>query len=123
VKQEPEAVVVTLAQRVGGFVTAGFFGVIGERLFNWLFGSGQSYIGLVSLQVTPGSSFTDRALVALLNIAFWLALFGILASLAFGIAGVLREHRLRPWCYAVGNSSHLLANVAVLYVVARSLGS
>jgi hypothetical protein len=110
-------------QHLGGLILAGFFGEVGKLVLT-LFVTGRfDEFSLVLFAYDSNWSKMELAVHSLLAVAFWLAMFGVLAAIAFGVAGVTSKVALQRWCYAIGNSCHLASNLAVLVVVARALNA
>src|SRR5215471_5882707 len=110
----------TLLQNAIGPIVAGFLGELGkvllEQLLKWL-----KPLPLPFVPSEGAASLTQIALFTLLEMGFWLAMFGIISSVAFGIAGVSARDNVRQWCYAVGNGSNLAANIFVVVLALRVL--
>jgi hypothetical protein len=103
-----------------GLIVAGFLGEVGKLLLKQILKWFKSVL-LPAVQSKSASSLTQIAVLTLLQMGFWLAMFGIIASVAFGIAGVSLRDDVRQWCYAVGNGSHVVANIFVAVLALRTL--
>jgi hypothetical protein len=108
-------------QYLGGFILAGFFGEVGKLVLTVVVTGRFTKLSLVWFAYDPNWSKIELAVYSLLEVAFWLAMFGVVSALAFGVAGVTRKVALQKWCYAIGNSCHLVSNLAVLLIVTRAL--
>ncbi len=99
-----------------GLIGASFLGKAGERLFE------ATFIKLKDQIVSnnnKGIVAIDYGIPAILKAMYFLALFGIISSIAFGTAGATDIKSIQLWCYVIGNSANLISNIFVVFVIAN----
>ena len=101
-----------------GLIAASFFGKFGEKIFEATFNNIKDTIFPKKLSTDiKKPELLEFGVPVILKCMFLLALFGIASSIAFGIAGGVSDQVIKNWCYVIGNSANLLANIFVVLTI------
>ena len=105
-----------------GGILSGFLAGIGKYVLDLAIG-GFRGIPFAPPLVGDPSILLLFFIATLVQIALWLAIFGAIAAVALGTAGVSNNPEVRKWCYGISSASHLLANCCVVFLAASALSA